>query len=143
MITVIGIVIWWLVPSPPPARHEVIAPAPARIEVSRHAPEPPTPTLVPICEVEATAYTYTGNHTCTGDDPTPNYTVAVDPKLIPIGTELYVVSDYPGITGYYLAMDTGGDIQGRRIDLFMESHDACVKFGRRDVKIYMVVMPRG
>ena len=109
----------------------------------RSRPTPPTPTLVPICEVEATAYTYTGNHTCTGDDPIPNYTVAVDPKLIPIGTELYVESDYPGVTGYYLAMDTGGDIHGRRIDLFMESHDACVKFGRRDVKIYMVVMPRG
>ncbi len=57
--------------------------------------------------------------------------VAVDPRVIPIGTHLY-------ITGYGLAIagDTGGDIVGRRIDLGFDSlHDAML-FGRRDVTVY-------
>jgi 3D (Asp-Asp-Asp) domain-containing protein len=57
--------------------------------------------------------------------------VAVDPRVIPIGTRLFI----PGY-GFAVAGDTGGDIVGNRIDLGFDSwHDAML-FGRRDVKVY-------
>ncbi len=57
--------------------------------------------------------------------------VAVDPRVIPIGTHLY-------ITGYGLAIagDTGRDIVGRRIDLGFDSLRAAMLFGRRGVTVY-------
>lgn len=57
--------------------------------------------------------------------------VAVDPRVIPLGTRLYI----PGY-GLAIAGDTGGDIVGHRIDLGFDSlHDAML-FGRRAVTVY-------
>lgn len=65
--------------------------------------------------------------------------VAVDPKVIPLGTKLYIEStdSYPDY-GYAVAGDTGGAIKGNRIDLFMESHSEAINFGRRNVKVYIL-----
>jgi 3D (Asp-Asp-Asp) domain-containing protein/peptidoglycan hydrolase CwlO-like protein len=59
--------------------------------------------------------------------------VAVDPKVIPLGTKLYI----PGY-GEALAADTGGRIKGSRIDLCFESLEECFRFGIRKIKIYLV-----
>ncbi len=82
----------------------------------------------------ATAYTWTGQKTKTGTWPKVNRTVAVDPKVIPLGSKLKIVSDYPGISGTYIAEDTGGLIRGSRIDIFVEESIAN-DFGRRPVKL--------
>lgn len=58
---------------------------------------------------------------------------AVDPRVIPLGTPLYVEG-----YGFALAADTGGAIKGNRIDLCMSSHAACVAFGRRQVKVHIL-----
>jgi 3D (Asp-Asp-Asp) domain-containing protein len=57
--------------------------------------------------------------------------VAVDPRVIPIGTHLYI----PGY-GLAIAGDTGGDIVGNRIDLGFDSNRDAMIFGRRDIKVY-------
>jgi 3D (Asp-Asp-Asp) domain-containing protein len=57
--------------------------------------------------------------------------VAVDPRVIPLGTRLYI----PGY-GFAVAGDTGGDIVGHRIDLGFNSQRDAVLFGRRDVTVY-------
>lgn len=59
--------------------------------------------------------------------------VAVDPGVIPLGTRLYI----PGY-GYAVAADTGGAIQGHRIDLAFDSHGEAIQFGRRDITVYIV-----
>ncbi|MBE3089631.1 MAG: hypothetical protein IMZ45_01165 [Actinobacteria bacterium] len=59
--------------------------------------------------------------------------VAVDPRVIPLGTKLYI----PGY-GEALAADTGGWIKGSRIDLCFESLEECFRYGRRKLKIYLV-----
>lgn len=65
--------------------------------------------------------------------------VAVDPKVIPLGTKLYVESlDGTPDYGYAIAEDTGGAIKGNKIDLFMESSKDVKKFGRRKVKVYII-----
>jgi len=65
--------------------------------------------------------------------------VAVDPRVIPYGTILYVESvDGRFNYGYCIAEDTGGGIKGNRIDLFYESSSTVGSFGRRDVRVYIV-----
>lgn len=60
-------------------------------------------------------------------------TVAVDPRVIPLGTRLYI----PGY-GTALAADTGGAIKGNIIDLCMEDYGEAMRFGRRTVKVYVL-----
>lgn len=57
--------------------------------------------------------------------------VAVDPKVIPFGTELII----DGKT--YIAQDCGGAIKGNRIDIFFDSHEKALNFGRQ-IKIVKV-----
>ena len=56
--------------------------------------------------------------------------VAVDPRVIPLGTKLYIEG-----YGNAIAGDTGGAIKGNRIDLFYNSHSEAMNFGRRQVKV--------
>ncbi|MEY8414712.1 3D domain-containing protein [Tissierella praeacuta] len=65
--------------------------------------------------------------------------VAVDPRVIPLGTKLYVQSlDGTKDYGFAIAEDTGGAIKGNKIDLFFESSSAVNRFGRRKVKVYVL-----
>jgi 3D (Asp-Asp-Asp) domain-containing protein len=59
--------------------------------------------------------------------------VAVDPRVIPLGTRLYVEG-----YGYSIAADTGSAIKGNKIDLYMESLSAAYRFGRRQVTVYVL-----
>ncbi|MEG0502671.1 MAG: 3D domain-containing protein [Niameybacter sp.] len=87
--------------------------------------------------LEATAYTDIEGDRWSGRTasgmPTFVGMVAVDPKIIPLGTIVYV-EDY----GIAIAGDTGGAIKGHDIDLFFNSHNECVKFGRRDKQVYIL-----
>lgn len=56
--------------------------------------------------------------------------VAVDPRVIPLGTRLYIEG-----YGNAIAGDTGGAIKGNRIDLFFSSNSAARQFGRRNIKV--------
>jgi 3D (Asp-Asp-Asp) domain-containing protein len=59
--------------------------------------------------------------------------VAVDPRVIPLGTHLYI----PGY-GFALAGDTGGDIRGDRVDLGFSSYSEALRFGRKAVTVYVL-----
>lgn len=70
----------------------------------------------------------------------PSYgTVAVDPKVIPLGTKLYIASeDGSYIYGYCTASDTGGAIKGNRVDLFMNSRRDALNFGSKKVNVFVL-----
>jgi uncharacterized protein YabE (DUF348 family) len=59
--------------------------------------------------------------------------IAVDPRVIPLGTHVYV----PGY-GTAIAGDTGGAIVGNRIDLGFNSVSQALSFGRRAVTLYVL-----
>ena len=90
---------------------------------------------------EATAYTASaGAITSTGKTAQVGY-VAVDPKVIPYGTELYIVSaDGTRTYGYAVAEDTGGAMRSGRVlvDLYMDTESECYNWGRRDVNVYIL-----
>lgn len=65
--------------------------------------------------------------------------VAVDPKVIPLGTKLYIETvDGSFVYGYCSAEDTGGAIKGNKVDLAMNTKSECFQFGRRQVKVYIL-----
>ena len=57
-------------------------------------------------------------------------TVAADPKVYPFGTRLQI----PGY-GTGIVEDVGGAIKGRHIDVWMPSHEAALRWGRRNLKV--------
>lgn len=66
-------------------------------------------------------------------------TVAVDPKVIPLGTRMYIESsDGSFVYGYCVAEDTGGAIKGNKVDLFFNTNSECMQFGRRSVNVYIL-----
>lgn len=89
-----------------------------------------------VMTMKATAYTSdrgdAGTHTATGERARVGL-VAVDPSIIPLGTLLYV-ENY----GLCRAADTGGAIKGNTIDLFFNTYDECVNYGRRSVAVYIL-----
>lgn len=105
----------------------------------------PTGEILPftdVINVEATAYTHTDAGcdfiTSTGTRVKVG-TVAVDPRLIPYGTRMFIVSDDGEyIYGIATAEDCGGDIKQNRIDLYYPTVWECNQFGRRDCTIYVL-----
>ncbi|MGO1453649.1 MAG: 3D domain-containing protein [Alkalibacterium gilvum] len=88
--------------------------------------------------VEATAYSRNqaslSNFTYMGIDLRENSRViAVDPNVIPLGSKVFI----PGY-GEFVAGDTGGAINGTRIDIHMEDLDAAWSFGRRQMDIQIL-----
>ncbi len=76
--------------------------------------------------------------TATGTFAKPG-TVAVDPRVIPLGTKMYIVSaDGKYVYGYCTAEDTGGAIKGNKVDLFYNTKAECLQFGRRNVIVYIL-----
>ncbi len=89
-----------------------------------------------------TACAYTakpGAITATGTTPKIG-TIAVNPKVIPYGTKLFVVSDDGYVYGYGVAEDTGGSLMKNAIitDLYMDTVADCYEFGRRTVNVYIL-----
>ena len=65
--------------------------------------------------------------------------IAVDPKVIPLGTKVYI----DGLNGAWdygnaIAADTGSAIKNLTIDLYMDTHSEALSWGRRSVNIYVV-----
>ena len=75
--------------------------------------------------------------TATGVHVTPYYTVAVDPDVIPLGSDVMV--DYgDGVIHYYKAEDTGGGVKGKHIDLCVTEHDEALELGVRYATVWFV-----
>ena len=103
-----------------------------------------------VLTVQATAYD--AGYASTGKNPGDPYygitssgtrvrpgVVAVDPRVIPIGSKLYIES-LDGKTSYGLAVaeDTGGAIKGNKIDIYYESRSEALRFGRKNLRVYIL-----
>lgn len=68
--------------------------------------------------------------TATGTVATAGRTIAVDPSIIPYGTQLV-------IDGHrYTAEDCGGAIDGKKVDIFFNSHEEANQFGVQEVEVF-------
>ena len=89
-------------------------------------------------QVTATAYTagYDGvDHTTATGTFVHKGVAAVDKRVFPLGSDLYVMAkgmEY----GLTKAQDTG--MKGQKIDLYLESYQQCIQFGRRSATVYLL-----
>ena len=65
-------------------------------------------------------------YTASGAVAEAGVTVAVDPDVIPLGTDIYIVG-----LGWYKAQDTGSLVIGKVIDIYFDDHAAAAEFGRQ------------
>lgn len=68
--------------------------------------------------------------TASGTVPQQGRTVAVDPDVIPLGSELWIDGKGP-----FVAEDTGSGINGSTIDVFHQSHADALEWGKREVTV--------
>jgi 3D (Asp-Asp-Asp) domain-containing protein len=98
------------------------------------------PVIYTVHNVLATAYSndegsinkaeYRDGLTATGF-PVGLGIIAVDPEIIPYGSIVYI----PQLKRFFIALDTGSAIKGRRIDIFMRDRKEALRFGRRVVDV--------
>ena len=60
---------------------------------------------------------------------------AADATLLPVGSVLNIATGDPRYSGVYTVMDTGPQVQGRVLDLYMWSCNEAMRFGRREVQV--------
>lgn len=103
-----------------------------------------------VLEMKATAYTSsyedTGKHpehpefgVCYTGLKAREGIIAVDPKVIPLYTRVYVevVGSTPDY-GFAIAGDIGSAIKGNHIDLYFDTKEAVAKWGTKKVKVYIL-----
>lgn len=77
-----------------------------------------------------------GTKTASGTRVQEGRTIAVDPDVIPLGWWVYIEG-----VGFRRAEDTGGAIKGNKIDVYYDSLDQALNFGRKKGKTVYVIGP--
>lgn len=104
--------------------------------------DPPEPEIISLGEFVVTHYCRENYphicndgdaaHTATGTEPTPGRTIAVDPDVIPYGSEVI-------INGHtYIAEDTGGAINQNRIDIVVDTHAEALQKGIYSTEVFLI-----
>ena len=93
-------------------------------------PKKPVQTAKAGRTLTVTAYAYCINGRTASGAYTSKGCIAVDPRVIPMGSKIYI----PGY-GWGKAMDTGGSVKGNVIDVWFPSNSECMQWGVRTVKI--------
>jgi 3D (Asp-Asp-Asp) domain-containing protein len=81
----------------------------------------------------ATAYCK-GTKTASGVAPRTGV-AAADPALLPAGSVVNVATGDAKYNGVYTVMDTGPEVQGRELDLYMWSCHEALRFGRKNIQV--------
>lgn len=72
--------------------------------------------------------------TATGVPVTPWWTCAVDPSVIPYGSEVMV--DYGDRVEFWMAQDCGGSVKGAHVDLAVPTHAEALELGVKKATVY-------
>lgn len=65
---------------------------------------------------------------------------AADLRQLPIGTRLRIVAPGQPYAGVYTVLDSGSEIKGRDLDIFMPSCRAAKRFGKRPVQVRIITI---
>lgn len=118
------------------AEREAEAKRKAEEEAKRKAEEAKRGRLV--ARMKCTFYTGSadegGSITALGTPVTPWYTVAVDPRVIPLGSKIRI----EGFDGVFYCADTGGAIKGNIIDIAVDSKSEASNLGVQYRNVYIV-----
>lgn len=87
--------------------------------------------ITAYCPCEKCCGEYADGITASGTVATEGRTCAVDPEVIPLGTEIEI----DGVK--YIAEDVGGAIKGRRIDICFNDHRSALQYGVKCKEVYV------
>ncbi|MCI8455250.1 MAG: hypothetical protein HFE84_11645 [Lachnospiraceae bacterium] len=100
---------------------------------------PAGPTLVSLGAFKMTAYCPCpkccgrwSRTTSSGRTAVSSHTVAVDPRVIPMGSRIMINGKE------YVAEDTGGSIKGNRIDIFFDTHSEAKQYGVQRAEVFLI-----
>lgn len=72
--------------------------------------------------------------TATGTKVTAGRSIAVDPSIIPYGSKVYIEG-----YGWRIAEDCGGGVDGKHIDIAVDSHSHALKMGTKTGGVWLLV----
>lgn len=96
----------------------------------------PSSYIKKVSNVRAVSYHFDGNPPGAYGLPCTYGTAAVDPKVFPLGSLLYIEG-----YGYAIANDVGTSIKGNVVDVYMERYAQCLMWGAHYVDVYLVERP--
>jgi 3D (Asp-Asp-Asp) domain-containing protein len=100
------------------------------------AEKPDKPVRSKKLKFTARAYAVDGT-TASGEETQAGRTIAADPDVLPLGTRI-LVTGAGKYSGRYVVTDTGELVKGRRLDIFMNSHQEAKRFGVRSVTVQIL-----
>lgn len=89
-------------------------------------------TTTGYCNCSICAGAYAGRATSSGVMPKANHTIAADPSVLPIGTRVIINGQE------YKVEDTGSGVNGNKIDIYYDNHDAAMAHGNKKVEVFAV-----
>ena len=89
--------------------------------------------LTAYCACEICCNDSADGITATGTKPVQGRTIAVDEDVIPFGYEVLIGSHT------YVAEDRGGEIIGREIDIYFDSHEEAKEFGVKYANVTLIL----
>lgn len=98
--------------------------------------EPQTKTMLVVATAYCSCTKCCGKSdgiTASGKKAKANHTIAVDKNVIPLGTKVLINGKQ------YVAEDTGSAIIGNRIDIYFDSHEQALEWGRQQIEIEVLL----
>lgn len=93
-------------------------------------------TLTAYCAGSCCCGKWANGYTATGTEATEGRTIAVDPAVIPYGSQVLLI--FPDGTQHtYTAEDCGGGVNGRHIDIYLDRHADALRFGVQSAAAYL------
>ena len=83
------------------------------------------------CKCEKCCGIWTDSPTKSGTIPQEGRTIAVDPDVIPLGTQVLIDGQI------YTAEDTGSTVKGNVIDIYFDNHEEAEEYGRQDREVWI------
>ena len=93
-------------------------------------------TLTAYCAGSCCCGKWANGYTATGTEATEGRTIAVDPDIIPYGSQVLLI--FPdGTQRTYTAEDCGGGVNGSHIDIYLDRHADALRFGVQSAAAYL------
>lgn len=89
----------------------------------------------PGARLQFSATAYCKGNTTTSGVEVRSGVAAADPSILPVGSVVTVTTDNTRYNGVYTVMDTGPEVKGRELDLYLWSCNEALAFGRKPVQV--------
>ena len=95
-------------------------------------------TAIPGTRLQFKATAYCKGHTTASGVAARSGVAAADPEILPVGSVVQADFESNQYDGVYTIMDTGPEVKGREVDVYMWSCFDALRFGRQNVRLVVL-----